>query len=452
MTTAQPAFPNTLHVPDFMESLFMLDKDKLDQQCPKMDWITDDLKEELKSAFPGDNDVSAEGTRDANALKAKFDRIFYPGRNFATYYQLHQAIDYVSKDWGFVTSHTNGTIKCSFGKYKNKNEERSARVPEEKRRKAESSLTEKVDCTFLVMYGVCCRKDQDGIKRSIRMVTVQKRTSCLHTCDLTPSSHRLALGKSGKLVPDLSECKHIVTVLQDDPTVLNSTLCVLVEKCMPHYHNPSAKWLNNLRQRVILFACEEHALTEADVAHWTTTGAANERTYLDNEMFHLNLHKMLRKIMQSDSARWKVVDFLMEECVKKIRGFDYRICRDPSNQNKPIAVVFMTQEMRRSLVCCGMLSVWMHKNIKMNNLNWVYIGPVVKDPEYQVAVVAEALCIEESIEMYEFVLQSMADMEKWWSLEKMQILFADQLITKSILTDLDIQETCILHGNLYHLS
>jgi hypothetical protein len=87
---------------------------------------------------------------------------------------------------------------------------------------------------------------------------------------------------------------------------------------------------------------------EADVAHWTTTGAADERTYLDNEMFHLNLRKMLQKIMQSDSARWKVVD-LMEECVKKIRGFDYRICRDPSNQNKPIAVVFMTQEMRRSL-------------------------------------------------------------------------------------------------------
>jgi hypothetical protein len=59
--------------------------------------------------------------------------------------------------------------KCSFGKYKNKNEERSARVPEEKCHKAESSLTEKVDCPFLVAYGVCHRKDQDGIERSIRM-------------------------------------------------------------------------------------------------------------------------------------------------------------------------------------------------------------------------------------------------------------------------------------------
>jgi hypothetical protein len=147
-------------------------------------------------------------------------------------------------------------------------------------------LTEKVDCTFLVAYGVCCRKDQDGIERSIRMVTVQKRTFCLHTCDLTPSSHRLALGKSGKLVPDLSECKHIVTVLQDDPTVQNSTLHVLVEKCMPRYHNPSAKWLNNLRQRVILFACEERALTEADVAHWTTTGAADE-TYVQLKNYRI---------------------------------------------------------------------------------------------------------------------------------------------------------------------
>jgi hypothetical protein len=173
---------------------------------------------------------------------------------------------------------------------------------------------------------VCRRKDQDGIERSILTV------SC-HTCDLTPSSHRLALGKSGKLVPDLSECKHIVTVLQDDPTVQNSTLCVLVEKCMPRYHNPSAKWLNNLHQRVILFACEERALTEADVAHWTTTGAANERTYLDNEMFHLNLCKMLRKIMQSDSAPWKVVDLMTQEMRKKIRGFDYRnvICLDDKN-------------------------------------------------------------------------------------------------------------------------
>jgi hypothetical protein len=399
MTTAQPAFPNTLYMPDFMESLLTLDKDKLDKQCPKMDWITDDLKEELKSALPDDNDVSPEGRRDANALKAKFDRIFYPGRNFATYYQLHQAIDYVSKEWGFVTSHTNGTIKCSFGKYKNKNEERSARVLEEKCRKAESSLTEKVDCPFLVAYGVCHRKDQDGIKRNIQMVTVQKRTSCLHTCDLTPSSHHIALGKSGKLVPDLSECKHIVQVLQDDPTVKNRTLCVLVEKCMPCYHNPSAKWLNNLCQRVLLFVCEDQALTEADVAHWTSTGAANERTYLDNEMFHLNLCKMLWKIMQSDSACWHVVD-LMEDCVKKIRGFDYRICCDPSNQNKPVAVMFMTQEMRCSLVCCGNVICLDAQKCQMNNLNWVYIGPVVKDPEMEVAVVAEALCIEESMEMF----------------------------------------------------
>jgi hypothetical protein len=51
-----------------------------------------------------------------------------------------------------------------------------------------------------------------------------------------------------------------------------------------------------------------------------------------------------------------------------------------------------------------------------NDLAWPYIGPTVKDGEMKIRQVLECICIEEKLEMYQFVLESSADMEPWWLL------------------------------------
>jgi hypothetical protein len=88
---------------------------------------------------------------------------------------------------------------------------------------------------------------------------------------------------------------------------------------------------------------------------------------------------------------------------------------------------------------------------QMNELNWGYIGPVVKDPEFKVGVIAECLCIEESLASYAFVMKATDEMEQGFDLSKIKIIFADQFITETLLDELGIADTCIIHSDLCHL-
>jgi hypothetical protein len=55
-----------------------------------------------------------------------------------------------------------------------------------------------------------------------------------------------------------------------------------------------------------------------------------------------------------------------------------------------------------------------------------YIGPKVKDGEMEIHQVAKCIGIEENLDVYQFVLQSLASIELQWSLKKLQIIFANQ--------------------------
>ena len=45
----------------------------------------------------------------------------------------------------------------------------------------------------------------------------------------------------------------------------------------------------------------------------------------------------------------------------------------------------------------------------------------------------------------------MVSIEPRWTPSKLQILYADGLVTKKLLLNLGISQTCILHGDFYHL-
>jgi hypothetical protein len=64
----------------------------------------------------------------------------------------------------------------------------------------------------------------------------------------------------------------------------------------------------------------------------------------------------------------------------------------------------------------------------MNILGWPYIGSCIKDNKNKVRVIAECLCIAESIENYAWVLDTMTKMCPSFYLSKIKIVFADQLL------------------------
>ena len=53
--------------------------------------------------------------------------------------------------------------------------------------------------------------------------------------------------------------------------------------------------------------------------------------------------------------------------------------------------------------------------------------------------------------MYKWVIESISETEPKWSPSNVKIIFADGLITKSILTGLNIQDSCTLRSDYYHL-
>ena len=87
----------------------------------------------------------------------------------------------------------------------------------------------------------------------------------------------------------------------------------------------------------------------------------------------------------------------------------------------------------------------------MNSSGWPYIAPVVKDNEMKVAVAAESIVTEETHWFYIWIIKSMAKIEPWFILSDIDIIFADQKITSTVLQELRIAETCTLWGDFHHM-
>ena len=55
------------------------------------------------------------------------------------------------------------------------------------------------------------------------------------------------------------------------------------------------------------------------------------------------------------------------------------------------------------------------------------------------------------MEMYAWIILSMEDMEPKYSRNNVQITYADQHVTPQLLHNLGITDTCVLHGDYWHL-
>ena len=76
---------------------------------------------------------------------------------------------------------------------------------------------------------------------------------------------------------------------------------------------------------------------------------------------------------------------------------------------------------------------------------------MVKDSELQVRTVCEYLYSSESIEMYQWILRTIFVVEPDFDNEDVCLIFTDQLVTNTLLTNLNIDSTCTLHGDQWHL-
>ena len=71
-------------------------------------------------------------------------------------------------------------------------------------------------------------------------------------------------------------------------------------------------------------------------------------------------------------------------------------------------------------------------------MNWPYIGPIIKNSNNGISVVSEAIVTSEDIDTYTWIFEAMVSIEPRWSPSKLQIIYADGLITTRLLKNLNI--------------
>ncbi len=157
---------------------------------------------------------------------------------------------------------------------------------------------------------------------------------------------------------------------------------------------------------------------------------------------------MYAKVMEQDSNTWSAIQFL-KECKDTVEGFDYRVLY--SAQGVPTALLYMTARMRYCLLRYGNIMFLDGQKRRYNKMNWPYIGPIIKNSNNGISVVSEAIVTSEDIDTYTWIFKAMVSIEPRWSPSKLQIIYADGLITTRLLKNLNIENSCILHGDYYHL-
>ena len=71
--------------------------------------------------------------------------------------------------------------------------------------------------------------------------------------------------------------------------------------------------------------------------------------------------------------------------------------------------------------------------------------------EGKVSQGCEAIVIEESIEMYAWILKEMNRLEPRFHLNKIRYIFSDQKVTNSLLIQLGIEKSCTLRCDCWHM-
>jgi hypothetical protein len=94
---------------------------------------------------------------------------------------------------------------------------------------------------------------------------------------------------------------------------------------------------------------------------------------------------------------------------KEVPGFDFRVKYDSIGH--PEAICWMLPCMSMNLLCYGSIIFLDAMKYEYNDMAWSYIGPTVMEGEMNIRQVLECICIKETLEMYQFVLESSADME-----------------------------------------
>ena len=275
-----------------------------------------------------------------------------------------------------------------------------------------------------------------------------------HTCTLSTIHHHCAMQAGGRNVLDLKKMKFILNLLHIRPHMPTWELRPFIASPLPHHCGADSKLVCAFRACATKFLITHDILEELtqDVANQLVTSkpicAADEVINTDDPIVTKNLHQMFPTSMQESSSTWTCIDFLQKQSDEN-NGFVFKV--KFSDKGHPQAVLWMTRKMHHDLIRFSDVLYLDAQQRQFNTAGWPYISLCMTNEERNVSQAAKCLCTKECLGNYAWILKTMSQLEPSFSLDSVKFICADQKITPHLLCMLSIEETCILHGNSWHL-
>ena len=441
-----------LYEPTFKQLMIMQahtkqQKEDVHKKFLRKNWLTEDLSKEIYEAAPKEGDVTkSTGKRDKESFKLACLSMFPVGRIFSSCIQIQQVARNFLDQWAVSSTCTGKQIRCFFSNppnRKKKKQEATKRISHDK----------KCGCPFAIRFQPVDVHYHDKQPASFYKVKVTS-LNVKHTCKLSTISHRSALQSAGRLSIDISTVHTILLLFRENPCLSTHTLRPLLVKYLPHHKGVNSKYVDNFRKKAAKFLLERKnlkSISQEDVNYLTSNKklcAADEIIDVDDDIVTLNLKALFRKIIQEKSDIWSGLRFLQQQ-QRELNGFVFSVKND--DKGKPCGIMYMTPRMRQNLIRFGDVMYLDAQQRQFNNTGFPYISPCMTNEEGKIAQGAEALVIEESIDMYTWILEQMSILEPRFQLSKIRFIFADQKITNRLLSQLNINLTCTLRCDSWHL-
>jgi hypothetical protein len=157
----------------------------------------------------------------------------------------------------------------------------------------------------------------------------------------------------------------------------------------------------------------------------------------------------LRLTLQQGGTGWKLLAYL--ENLKKLGDFDFRIAYD-AKTNAPTGAIWMTGRMMKDFIRFGDILSLDTMMRDYNKLGWKFIGPCGFDASNKLCSSAECICLEESLDRYEWIVHAMLDMVPAVDKTHIKLIFGDGIMSEQLLIQLGIKETCRIFWDHYHLN
>ena len=454
---------NTLHIPDNFNSIYYSSDDDnvKEKKLFEFDgYLTDSLIDEMSNYYPKAEDYTTDPlTNDIKMNKQKFEsnfsKFFPKGRIFINMKQLKAAVKEFFKHWNLLSKCNGKSIRCSYSYTPAKKKDPTENLSEESDLVNTNyvSIASQTKCPFHLKWSLVDHKMPYRHEIFYR-VKISSVVNTQHTCMMSHISYRYAVKRSsGHSKLDLTLMNTAISLLKFNPSMPTNMLRPILKDCLPCTTNIDGKYVDNFRRRVAFHHIKNAnqgivSMDQCKVLSRSQDLSKYDFIGMNDPLIRANLNDMYAKVMENDSHVWSALQYL-ENCKETIPGFDYRVLR--SRKGNPTALLYMTSRMRYNLIRYGNIIFIDGQKRKYNQLNWPYIGPCIRNSDNRVGVTCESIVTSEDNDTYTWVFKSMLSIEPRWSLSNIKILYADSLITSKLLDNLGISNTCILHGDYFHL-